>query len=84
MGRRFPPALLQAEVLYRSGGSKPEAMRVLESPSKADHLSYLSSILSAHTCRQNRCPPLAKRKDEGTTFSTLEVGHALDCTHKEL
>ena len=34
----FPPALLQAEVLYRSGGSKPEAMRVLESSSKADHL----------------------------------------------
>jgi hypothetical protein len=41
----FPPALLQAEVLYRSGGSKPEAMRVLESSSKADHLflTFLNS-----------------------------------------
>jgi hypothetical protein len=28
--------------------------------------------------------PVAKRKDGGSTFSTLEVDLARDCTHKEL
>jgi hypothetical protein len=29
-------------------------------------------------------PAFGKAQGRGTTFSTLEVGHALDCTYKEL